>query len=79
MSEPHTSVTALHTDMCMVVGLFRPTAYYKFQMRAFKYFKLYAPEIQLTTFLVHACVATVATLTGSRESRTLLLFVVCVP
>ena len=42
LSEPHTSVTALHTCVCMLVGwfvgLFGPTTYRKFQMSAFKYF-----------------------------------------
>ena len=37
MSEPHTSVTALRTRVCMLVGLFGPTTYRKLQMSAFKH------------------------------------------
>ena len=40
LSEPHTSVTALHTSVCMLVGLFGPTTYRKFLMSAFKYFTM---------------------------------------
>ena len=42
LSEPHTSMTALRTRMCMLVGLFvglfgPTTTYRKFQMSAFKH------------------------------------------
>ena len=35
LSEPHTSMTALHTCVCIWLW---PTTYRKFQMSAFKYF-----------------------------------------
>ena len=38
LGEPHTSVTALRTCMCMFACLLGPTTYRKFQMSAFKYF-----------------------------------------
>ena len=38
LSEPHTSVTALRTRVCMLVGLFGPTTYRNFEMSAFKIF-----------------------------------------
>ena len=39
----------------------------------------YAPEIQLTICLAHACVAIVAAMTDSEQWQTLLLSVLCAP
>ena len=37
-SNPYTSMTALHTCMCILVCLLGPTTYHKFHMSALKYF-----------------------------------------
>ena len=44
LSEPHTSVTALHMHACIYLSiylcLFGPTTYCKFQISTFKYFTI---------------------------------------